>query len=366
MLQKCGTRNAAADGAFDARFAQPPAPGTAREIAPGMLWGRLSLPFSLNHVNVYAIEDGDGWAIVDVGICSEDVASQWIELLNGPLAGRPVTKLIITHHHPDHMGMLGWFAERYDAPLYMSRAEFLTGHFFQHNPEASKGDDYREVYLSHGMPRELFDQVMTVGHNYQTMSSGIPSHYIRVSAGDVVSVGARRFMVLTGGGHSIEQVMLYCAEERIFIAADQLLPRISPNIGITAIEPTANPLRDYLESLTALERALPDKTLVLPGHDWPFRNPHARIDSISRHHRDRCDAIAAACSPRPLSAFDMIPAVFPRALDVHQVSFAHAETIAHAAYLSGLGVLEEGRDGNGIIRWRTVNAPSKRILEDSR
>ncbi|MDB5511088.1 MAG: fold metallo-hydrolase [Enterovirga sp.] len=331
-------------------FQTPPGPGQALEVAPGIRWARLPLPFRLDHVNIYLIEDGDGVAVVDTGIDTRPSRDAWQRLFAGPLAGRRITRLIVTHCHPDHVGLAKWLVERTGLTLEMSEAEYLSALVLLLDPGSLASDPYRSFFVDRGLDEETTDAVMTRGHDYLRSVSGLPDTFRRVIAGERLRIGGRDFEVLTGGGHAPEQIMLYLAEGRIFLSADQVLPRISPNIGVYARDPEGDPLGIFLRSLRSVKRRIPADVLVLPGHDLPFRGLHARIDAIIEHHAGRCDAIVAACRDTPRSAAELIPFVFHRELDAHQTGFAFGETLAHVNYLLRRGRLKQAMSRDDVLR----------------
>lgn len=325
---------------------EPPAPGTPVAVADGIEWVRLPLQFRLDHVNVFLVEDEGGTAVIDTGIGDDATRALWSSLLDGPLQRRPVTRIIATHFHPDHVGMAGWLAERTGSPLLMSQTEYLTCLTIQLDPDAANAEPYRAFYLAHGLDPAVADRLLTNGHRYLRMITGLPRTFRRLIAGETLHIGGRRFDVLSGGGHSPEQVMLHCPADGLLLAADQVLARISPNISVQANDPEGDPLGIYLRSLAALKKAIPADTLILPGHNLPFVGLHARLDELAAHHALRCDAILAACRNQRLSAAELVPVVFGRAIDdPHQMSFAFSEALAHANLLLRQGRLafEGGR-----------------------
>ncbi len=325
----------------------PPPPGTTIEVAPGILWVRLALPFRLDHVNVYLIEDGAGWAVVDTGLDDATTRSAWDGLLDGPLRGRPPTRILVTHYHPDHMGLAGWLTGRLDVPLMMSQTEYLVSLAIHLDPGALNAEPYRSFYRSHGLDADTTERLLTGGHRYLRMISGLPRTFRRLIAGEWLRIGGRTFEVLTGGGHAPEQVMLHCRAENLLLCADQVLARISPNISVQAMDPQGDPLGIYLRSLSGLKREMPEDVLVLPGHNLPFVGLHTRIDELCAHHHARCHAIADACRRTPCTAADLVPVVFRRAIDdPHQMGFAFSEVLAHVNYMlreERLHVLPSGR-----------------------
>ncbi len=321
-------------------IAEPPAPGKMITVAPGVLWLRLALPFRLDHVNLYLLEDGDGYALVDTGIADEASRTAWRHLLDGPLRARKLTRILVTHFHPDHVGMAGWLCEATGAPLLMAQTEYLTSRMIHLDPQALDAEPYRSFYRNHGLAAETTDRLLANGHDYLRMVTGLPQTFRRLIAGETLTVGARRFAVLSGGGHAPEQIMLYDAEARLLLAADQIMARISPNISVQAMDPMGDPLGIYLRSLASLRQALPADTFVLPGHNLPFVGLHTRVDELAAHHAERCHAIVLACEREALTAAELVPVVFRRPIeDPHQMGFAFTEALAHVNYLERAGRL---------------------------
>src|SRR5512140_3645865 len=272
-----------------------PGPDQVVEVMPGVLWARLKLPFWLNHVNIYLLADGDGWAMVDAGFGNEATIAAWTALFEGPLAHVKITRLIVTHSQPDHVGLAGWIVERFNCPLEMSQVEYLQSVYHQNRGTEERMNAQRLFFRRHGMDESLTDNLLSRGQEYLKRVSILPPSYRRISHGDEISIGTRRFKVITGGGHALDQVMLYCADDKLFLSADQVLSKISPNVSVWAVEPESNALGEYLHSLTELDRALPDDVLVLPGHGIPFFGVKARIRQLADHHEERCQMIEAAC-----------------------------------------------------------------------
>jgi glyoxylase-like metal-dependent hydrolase (beta-lactamase superfamily II) len=328
-------------------FPEPPAPGETIEVAPGILWARIALPFRLNHINIYLVEDGDGWAVLDTGIGNDATRAAWDALLKGPLSGRPLTRLIVTHYHPDHIGLAGWLCEQFSLPLLTSQTSYLACLNVSLSPGALDAKIYRDFYLRHGMDEATTQRVAVQGHAYLKMVSALPPTFLRLVAGDTLKIGGRSFDVLAGNGHAPEQVMLYCAADNVFLAADQVLAKITPNISVWAVDPDGDPLGLYVRSLGEIKQQIPADALVLPGHQLPFYGLHVRSDELIVHHETRCAAIAQACRAEPRSAAELVPVLFSRELDPHQMSFAFSEVQAHVNYMLRRGELAwiEGRDG---------------------
>ncbi len=332
----------------------PPSPGELVPISPGVQWLRLPLPYRLNHVNIYLIEDDDGWAVLDTGLATESCRTAWDMVLAGPLAGQRLTRMIVTHYHPDHVGLAGWLSNRFDLPLSMPRPEYLYSLALQYAPGDLGADTYRPFYRRHGLSPEVTELVLSRGHEYLRRTTGVPTTYHRIQHGDTLRIGARDFQLITGGGHALEQAMLLRQQEGLFFAADQVIARISPNVSVHAMEPDLDALGIYLRSLRSLRETVPEDLLVLPGHGLPFFGLHARLDELIEHHAQRCGLIADACRDRPLSVAEIVPYVFHRALDEHQTGFAFGEVLAHVNHMLGLGSLVLQTDTEGIDRYKSA------------
>jgi len=336
------------------RFPAPVPPDVGRpvEVAPGILWLRLALPFQLNHVNIYLIEDGAGWAILDTGINDARSRAWWERVLAGPLAARPPTRLICTHFHPDHVGLAGWLAERHGLELTMSRTEYLATQFHRRWAETEEIEAHSRFYVACGLDEASIGALLERDIGYRWLTTDLPSSYRRVAAGEVLAIGGRRWEVLTGGGHAPELLMLYCRADNLFLAADQVLAKISPNVSVWPHEPHGDPLGEFLRSLAEIAASVPADAFVLPAHNLPFLGLHARIAELTRHHDQRCQDILDACAGAPRLPAEIVPLLFPRRLDAHQTSFAFGETLAHVNYMKRRGWMlsEAGADGRERVR----------------
>ncbi len=333
---------------------EAPAPGAVTDVAPGVKWLRLPLPYRLDHVNIYLIENEGGWTALDSGLGTDDCKNAWDAALSGPLRGHGLKSLIVSHFHPDHVGLANWLCQRFDLELTMPRPEYLHSLLLQFAPAGYGEDVYRPFYQRHGLSAESTEIVLSRGHEYLKRTTGVPASYHRVKNGDRVQLGERTFQVLTGGGHALEQAMLYRPEDRLFMAADQVIARISPNVSVHPMEPGLDALGIYLDSLRSIRATVDPDVLVLPGHGLPFHGLHERVGELIAHHGDRCGDIARACIDRPLSVAEIVPFVFTRPLDAHQTGFAFGEVLAHVNHMLGRGELRLETDHGGVDRYRTV------------
>jgi glyoxylase-like metal-dependent hydrolase (beta-lactamase superfamily II) len=330
--------------------AEPPGSGELIEIADGILWTRIPLPFRLDHVNVYLIEDNGGWAVLDTGVDNATSRQVWESLLGRLLQGRSLTKVIVTHFHPDHIGLAGWLCQRFDLPLYTSQTTYLGCINISLRPGALEAPVYREFYLRHGLDPKIADIVMTQGHGYLRLVHGLPPTFRRIVGGDTLTIGGRDFLLMSGDGHAPEQIMLLAKQDGLFLAADQVLAKISPNVSVWAVDPFGDPLGLYLRSLRSLKNQVAADALVLPGHQLAFYGLHTRVDELIEHHEMRCNLILQACRKEAHSAAELVPVLFTKALDPHQMSFAFSETQAHINYLLRRGELSWVQSADSVER----------------
>ena len=338
-------------------FGPPPGPGEAVGISADVLWMRLAMPIALNHINVYAIRDGDGWTLVDTGLNLPGSREEWDRLLAGPLGGAPVTRVICTHMHPDHIGLAGWLCGRFGAPLLMTRLEYVTARMLiadtgQPAPEA--GADF---YRAAGWDDDQVEGYRTGYGQFGKVVSPMPAGFIRMREGDRLAIGGRDWRVVVGEGHSPEHACLWRESDGIVLGGDQILPKISSNVSIWPTEPQADPLGDWLDSLGRMKTVFPDDVLVLPSHGEPFRGVQARLDALIRGHRSALKRLERALRT-PCRAVDVFPALFARPVGDGVRGMATGESLAHLNYLLRRGRAVRTRDADGVDWWTATKRGS--------
>ena len=340
--------------ALEYPFANPPSPGTTIEVAPGVHWLRMALPFQLDHINLWLLEDGTKedpcWLIVDSGLGNAPTRALWDRIFAEKIGARPVRRVLVTHYHPDHAGNAAWLCERSGAQLWMTRGEYLTVHAARHGAAGYSTEAQIALFRANGLDEERGKALLTRGDLYRKLVPEFPMSHRRLHAGEQIPVGGRRWRVIVGHGHAPEHVSLHSEELNLLISGDMLLPRISTNVAVRPIDPWANPLRLFLESIGRY-RALPQDVLVLPSHGLPFHGAHVRIAQLEAHHQERLAELQAACMEAPRAAAEVLELLFRRKLDTGQIFFAMGEAVAHLHYLHYDGRLVRTVGADGVARF---------------
>ena len=335
-----------------------PAPGGVLEPAPGLRWVRMGLPFALDHINLWLLRDEidgrQGWSIVDCGICNDATKAQWEQVFAEHLDGLPVLRVIVTHFHPDHMGLAHWLTEQWQCRLWISATDFHLARLASGSTVGMGGDAAAAFFGSHGLTDpDSLAKIRGRASYYPSMVPAVPSSFRRLMEGQVLRIGGRDWRCIAGYGHAPEHISLFCEAQRLLISGDMVLPRISTNVSVVDVEPEADPLTLYLDSIQRL-LTLPADTLVLPAHGKPFIGLHARIDQLREHHDERLAEVLAACSAKPCHAAELLELLFKRKLDLHQTTFAMGESVAHLNALWLAGRLRRELGADGIYRFAAL------------
>lgn len=330
-----------------------PQDGCTTEIMPGVLWVRMTLPFDLDHINLYLLEDSDGWFVVDTGLGTDATKTAWEKIFS--TLNKPVKGVIVTHMHPDHIGLAGWITETFRVPLYMTNGEYFTSRaLLNGSHDGSRWNDH-QYFTRAGLDEQTVERILSSSKGFASVVSPIPLAYRRLRDGDVLTINGNRWEVMVGSGHSPEHACLFCHELHILLSGDHILPKISPNIGVYSTEPEGNALKEYLTTLSPF-LSLPDSTLALPAHNKPFTGVQERVNSLRHHHQRHLSALLQVCST-PQSVVDCLPVMFKRELTGRNIVFAVAECLSHLNYLMFDNQVSRTVDEQGIYRYTTIDTP---------
>lgn len=337
---------------FDGR----PGDAEVMEMRPGVLWLRMPVPIpGLDYINLWLIEEAEGWTLVDTGFKSSKLQKIFDEVVERHLKGKPIARIICTHFHPDHLGLAGWLQQKFDAPLWMTFGEWTFGRMLALEEQPDVPAEVVAFYERLGFNEEQIAALKARGFgNFSKAVTPIPRHFHRISEHDVIRIGEYDWHVIVGNGHSPEHACLYSPGLNLLISGDQVLPRISPHIGVYPGEPEALPLTQYLNSFAKF-RDLPADVLVLPAHGDPFIGLHQRIDMLRRHHAVRLDALIAALAQKPHTVIDTLPLLFRRDIKDH-MTLAAGEALAHLHHLMHEGRVVRRLNAAGIYEFLRSDA----------
>jgi glyoxylase-like metal-dependent hydrolase (beta-lactamase superfamily II) len=311
----------------------PPAIGAAIEVAPGILWMRLPLPMKLDHVNIYALDEGDSWTVIDTGFDSKKGRAIWAELMAGPLQGKPISRVVVTHHHPDHIGMAGWLQSDHGAELITTRTSWLMGRMLQLDEQPVSSPETIAFYVTAGMDPALLEKRRTERpFNFADIVAPLPVGYTRIKQDDTIEMGGRTWDIHMGNGHAPEHATFWSRDDNLVIAGDQILPSISPNVGVYATEPMADPIGEWLEACERLSLLAREDHLVLGGHKLPFTGLPFRMTQLIENHHGALKRLLEYIDT-PKSAGECFSPLFKRAIGEGEYGLALVESFAHLSHL---------------------------------
>jgi glyoxylase-like metal-dependent hydrolase (beta-lactamase superfamily II) len=328
--------------ALEYPYPDTPAPGTSLEVAAGVRWISMPLPFALDHINLWLVGD----TVIDTGIGDERTRGLWEEILQS----KEIRRVILTHYHPDHAGNAAWLCKKYGVPLWTTQGEYLTAHAVRESSAGYTSEAVVDVFLKNGLDPARAAKMVGRGNRYAALVPDFPTSYRRIIGGDRLDIGGHEWRAFIGHGHAPEHLSLYCEALKVVIAGDMLLSTISTNVSVWSIDPEGDPLRLFLESLKRY-RELPEDVLVLPSHGKPFRGAHLRVAELEGHHDGHFKKIEDLLKDKQCSAGELLSVLFRRPLDAHQTFFAMGEAIAHLHYLYYAGRLKRANGADGIMRY---------------
>jgi glyoxylase-like metal-dependent hydrolase (beta-lactamase superfamily II) len=335
-------------------FAEGPAIGGGIEIAPGVVWMRMPLGGSLAYINVWALKDAGGWTLVDTGMNFPATAEAWRQVFAGPLKGEPIVRVIVTHMHPDHIGMAGWITRKFHCRLWITRGEYLMCRLLAADTGREAPEDGLEFYRAAGWGEAALDNYATRFGGFGKAMHALPDSYRRLMDGEALTIGGREWRIVVGAGHSPEHACLWCPELKLFIAGDQVLPKITSNVSVFPTEPEGDPLGDWLTSLARIKTIVPDDVLVLPAHNDPFHSLHTRVDQLIGFHEGALGRLGSLIGEEKKRAIDVFGVLFKRQINEQVLSMATGESLAHLNWLVHRGQATRERDSAGVDWYRAA------------
>lgn len=317
-------------------------------IADDVIGLRLPMPPPLEWVNVYFLREENGWAMVDTGYNTGESRAILEDFLLNHLKGAPITRLIVTHYHPDHSGQAGWVCSKFKCPLYMTQTEWLLARWLSTDRSTSYLQNLVEYYRNAGTPPDFLKIINERGNSFLRTSDEAPPRFERLTENDTIIIGQRQWRILIGRGHAPEMILMYDEEGKLLISADQIVARITPNIGVWAYDTAANPLHDFLISSEIFPQLVPNDVTILPGHGRPFQDFHARVATFAPHHESRLNKLRTGMGDGIYNLHELMKMLFPRELSARDFVFALGETHAHVNYL--------------MYRYEIKNIPDKMFL----
>lgn len=332
----------------------PPDHLTPVEVAPGVLWFRMPLPMKLDHVNIYALDEGDGWTVIDTGFASKKTKGLWTAMMAGPLEGKPVTRVIVTHHHPDHIGLAGWLQSEFGAELVSTRTAWLMARMLTLDVQESATPETLEFYRRCGMAPEIYEKRLKERpFNFSDAVAPLPLGFTRIKQGDQIRMGGRLWDVHMGNGHAPEHATFWSVDDNLVIAGDQILSSISPNIGVYATEPMADPLGEWLEACERLSTLAREDHLVLGGHKLPFTGLPTRMRHLISNHHKALERLLEFIET-PKAAGECFNPLFKRPIGEGEYGLALVEAAAHLSHLYQTGQATRVLREDGAWAYRRI------------
>jgi glyoxylase-like metal-dependent hydrolase (beta-lactamase superfamily II) len=335
-------------------FDMTPEGAEVHEIAPDVLWFRLPLPIALDHVNVFAFADAEGWTVIDTGFATAKAREMWRGFLAGRLGGKPLRRVIVTHFHPDHIGLAGWLQSEYGAKLVTTRTSWLMARLLQLDVQERPVAETIAFWRQAGMDPAILDaRLAERPFNFADVVDPLPRGIRTIGEGDAIRFGGRTWDVRLGGGHAPDHATFWSREDELVIGGDQFLPRISPNIGVYASEPDADPMTDWLNSCARFEKIATSQQLILPGHGRPFRGLPSRLRQLIDNHEAAFDRLVEFLDV-PRTACDCFVVLFRRPIGSAEYGLAMAEALANLNYLYRKERITFDLRDDGAKMWRSL------------
>ena len=311
-----------------------PVAGEPFEVADGVFWLHVPMPIALDHINLWLLRDGDGWVIVDSGLDSPVCMEVWDKVFDTFLTPASVNRILVTHFHPDHIGLASWLAHRCDCKIWISEGEFNHYDTIINRDQKSHAIEAKNFVTEIGFPPQFAETYM----HFFSIEKKDPLKRVQremcefITGGDELQIGDYSWRVVLGNGHSPEHSCFYCEELATMISGDQALPRISSNISVYILNRLEDPLADWLDSCARLRDNIPADTLVLPSHQEPFYGLDLRMQQLIDDHHAQLNRLRLR-AVETTTAYQACGVLFDRELSQSETLMATGETLSHINYL---------------------------------
>jgi glyoxylase-like metal-dependent hydrolase (beta-lactamase superfamily II) len=336
------------------RFPWPEAPGPGEiiEVAEGVLWARIGLPNRLNHVNIYLLDDGDAWTVIDTGFRNKMCLEHWDLLRAGPLKGRRLWRVVGTHHHPDHIGLVGRMMREDGVEFWTTRTAYILARMLQLDHHEHHPPEQIAHWKRGGTPPHLVEEFSReTPFNFSRTVDPLPLGYRRIVEGEVIRMGGRDWDVRMGDGHAPEHATFWSRDDDLVIVGDQAIPGISSNLGVQPTEPEADPVGDWLESCERLLRHAREEHVALPGHKPVFTGLPLRFEQLISNHHTAIDRLRGHLTDWRTAVECFVP-IFGREIGPPVYGLAMNEALGHLNHMHRTGEAERETGADGAWRFR--------------
>ena len=296
---------------------------------------KVPLPFRLNHINCYLVQGIRGLVLIDTGLNTDVSKSVWRDFLESQYLTQPIVAIVLTHLHPDHIGMSHWLQNELDIPVYLAAADIAMVRSLW----CADSDSSKKAFSAHwgqfGLPVDMFNQLVERRASYKGLVHDLPRELSVLDEGIVDTLLGPDWSMVRVPGHSAGHVCLYHSPTRDMLTGDHVLPRITPNISLH-VEGSRNPLHDYIQSLYLIREY--DCARYFPAHGAVGNDLCERALEIIQHHDEKCQKILANTGSAE-TVFEFMPLLFDKVIPAHQWMFAYGETAAHLVYMAQQGLL---------------------------
>ncbi|MDR0266971.1 MAG: MBL fold metallo-hydrolase [Paenibacillus sp.] len=313
----------------------------------GIIQVKISMSFPLRWVNSYVLRESEGVTIIDPGPHTPDNEEEWKQAFAElGMAFSDIRQIVLTHHHPDHLGCSGWLQQLSGCKVWMSERSFQET-LLMWGPGSTIQTDLLKLFSSQGMPEEWTDQLETHMNGFLAQITPKPEVSF-ILKGQKFAMGGREWLPIETAGHAPGHVSFYHEESGIILCGDAVLPQISPNVSLMpGSDP--EPLQSFMQGLQKLKKF--EVSTAYPGHRSSFQHFDDRLETLLLHHEERLAKLEQLIASGPASGFELCISLFSSKLGIHQMRFAMCETLAHTRELERRGRITSQSGTDGVARY---------------